>query len=245
MVISYTNVYQFLYKIILLIGSFIALFVVFTIIEAIPNSVIDWIPSWLESILGIGIFIGTLVFAPMVYSKTIIPRWIPCWLYVRLNLGVPINTSEAEKVGFLFDGSMPRGQWYPLRGFRKIEQEFRREALFAFANRMSRQNGWKIPFPEYESVQANRAREDKVQDSRAAQQARVEKIIRESHQILGITEIPTTFDVVKMAYKRKISQYHPDKFAGDQPEVIRYAEETAKRLNGAYSILEKYYQTAS
>lgn len=244
MVISYTNGYQFLYKIILIIGNFIALGVVFTIIDAIPDSAIDWMPEWLQVILGIGVFIFTLAYAPIVYSKTILPWWIPSWLYVRLNLGVHINTSEGEKISFLFDGSMPNGRWYPLNGFRKIEKEFRREALFIFANRVSRENGWQIPFPEYEPVQAHRARTEQAQDSRAAQQERIEQIIRESHRILGITELPTTLDAVKKAYRRKIAQYHPDKFAGEQPEVIKYAEETSKKLNGAYSILEKYYQAA-
>lgn len=217
---------------------------VLTIVDAIPDSAIDWMPEWLQIILGIGVFIGTLAYAPLVYSKTILPWWIPSWLYVRLNLGVPINTSEGEKISFLFDGSMPGGCWYPLHGFKKIEKEFRREALFVFANRVSIENGWQIPFPEYEPVQTNRAKEGQAQDSRAAQQARIEQIIRESHRILGITEVPTTFDAVKKAYRRKIAQYHPDKFAGEQPQVIRYAEETAKKLNGAYSILKKYYQTA-
>ncbi len=245
MVISYTNGYQFLYKIILIIGNFIALGVVFTIIDSIPDSAIDWMPEWLQIILGIGIFIGTLTFAPLIYSKTILPWWISSWLYIRLNLGVSVNSSEAEKSSFLFDGSMPGGKWYPLHGFRKIEAEFRREALFVFANRVSRDNGWKIPFPEYEPVQTNRKGEEKAQDSGAAQQERIERIIRESHRVLGITEIPTTFEAVKMAYRRKIAQYHPDKFAGEQSEVVKYAEETAKNLNGAYSILEKYYQTVS
>jgi hypothetical protein len=243
-VINYTNGYQFLYKIIFIVGNILALVVVFTIIDAIPDGAIDWMPEWLQIILGIGVFICTVAYAPIVYSKTILPWWIPSWLYVRLNLGVPINTSEGEKISFLFDGSMLGGRWYPLHGFRKIEKEFRREALFVFANRVCRENRWKIPFTEYEPVQANRAKTEKAEDGRAAQQARIEQIIRESHRILGITEVPTTLDAVKKAYRRKIAQYHPDKFAGEQPEVIKYAEETAKKLNGAYSILEKYYQMA-
>nr|WP_146032299.1 J domain-containing protein [Stutzerimonas stutzeri] len=216
-----------------------------TIVDAIPDSAIDWIPEWLQIILGIGIFIGTLAFAPLIYSKTVLPWWSSSWLYVRLNLGVSIDPAEAEKISFLFDGSMPGGKWYPLHGFREIEGEFRREALFVFANRVSRENGWKIPFPEYEPAQENRTKEENVRDSGAAQRARIEQIIMESHRVLGITELPTSFDAVKMAYRRKIAQYHPDKFAGEQAEVIRYAEETAKKLNGAYSILEKYYQTVS
>jgi hypothetical protein len=245
-VVSYTNRFQFLYKIILIIGNFVAFGVVFTIIEAIPDNVLNWMPEWLKFILGIGVFIGTIAFAPLIYSKTILPWWIPTWFYVRRNLGVAINTVEAEKIGFLFDGSMPGGRWYPLHGFKKIEKDFRREALFVFANRVARENGWQIPFPEYEPTSAKRThreRENPQETYSAQQQARLEQVIEESHRILGITATPATFNSVKAAYRRKIAQYHPDKFAGEQPEVIKYAEDIAKKLNGAYSILEKYYQT--
>jgi DnaJ-domain-containing protein 1 len=240
--ISYTNWYQLLYKIVLIISTFIALGVVLTIIDAIPDSAIEWMPEWLQIILGISVFFVTLAYAPLIYIKTILPFWIPSWMYVRFNLGVPINTSEGEQISFLFDGSMPNGRWYPLNGFRKIEKEFRREALFIFANQISRENGRRIPFPGYEPEQAHREKTEKAQDSHATQQERIEQIIRESHRILGITELPTNFDTVKKAYRRKIALYHPDKFAGEQPEVIKYAEETSKRLNVAYSILGKYYQ---
>ncbi len=67
----------------------------------------------------------------------------------------------------------------------------------------------------------------------------------ESLRILGIVGFPTSFESVKTAYRKKISQYHPDRFAGEPPEVLRYAEETAKNLNTAYSILEKHYRAVS
>jgi len=41
-------------------------------------------------------------------------------------------------------------------------------------------------------------------------------------------------DEIKSAYKRKISQYHPDKVASLAPEFIEIAEKKTKELNFAY-----------
>ena len=43
-----------------------------------------------------------------------------------------------------------------------------------------------------------------------------------------------TLDEIKSAYKRKISQYHPDKVASLGPEFILIAEEKTKRINASY-----------
>lgn len=40
---------------------------------------------------------------------------------------------------------------------------------------------------------------------------------------------------VDRAYRRLIAQYHPDRLAGVAPELVRQAEEKAKRLNAAYA----------
>ena len=60
-------------------------------------------------------------------------------------------------------------------------------------------------------------------------------------EILGLNQRPDDFEVVKKAYRRKISEFHPDKFIEERPEVVRYAEETSKRLNVAYAFLEESY----
>lgn len=53
--------------------------------------------------------------------------------------------------------------------------------------------------------------------------------------------MPKSFDAVKLAYRRKIREFHPDKFAGERAEVLQYAEETSKRLNVAYAYLERHF----
>jgi len=60
---------------------------------------------------------------------------------------------------------------------------------------------------------------------------------------LGFHEAPSSFEPIKQAYRRKISQFHPDKFAGERTEVVQTMEETAKRLNAAYTYLERNFMT--
>lgn len=50
---------------------------------------------------------------------------------------------------------------------------------------------------------------------------------------LGITEDATDAEV-EQAYRRMISQYHPDKLVGVADELRRQAEEKAGEINAAY-----------
>ena len=51
---------------------------------------------------------------------------------------------------------------------------------------------------------------------------------------LGLTDEASDGEVDR-AYRRLIAQYHPDRLAGVAPELVRQAEEKAKRLNAAYA----------
>lgn len=243
MIISYTNRYQLLYNIIMIAAVFVALGLVFSIVDAIPNRYLGRLPGWLEFIGGICIFLITVAFAPVVYSKTIFPSWVPSWMYVRLTLGVSIDASEASRISFLFDGSMPGGVWYPLRMIRDLDQELRREALFGFANHISHSNGWGIPFGEYFYDQQRASSKQKQERSgpRTSSGFQGSQDLRSSFALLGITEEDPTWEDVKSAYRRKIRMYHPDKYAGDRPEILRHADDMTKKINYAYASLEKRY----
>lgn len=65
--------------------------------------------------------------------------------------------------------------------------------------------------------------------------------VAECLNVLGLKELPATFSTIKSAYRRKIGEFHPDKFAGKKPEVLQYAEEMAKKLNVAYAYLEQRF----
>ncbi len=53
------------------------------------------------------------------------------------------------------------------------------------------------------------------------------------HRVLGVTEDASDAEV-DQAYRRLISQYHPDKLVGVAEELRREAEERASEINGAY-----------
>ena len=52
-------------------------------------------------------------------------------------------------------------------------------------------------------------------------------------RVLGLTEDASDAEV-EQAYRRLISQYHPDKLAGAAPELQREAEARAREINAAY-----------
>lgn len=56
-------------------------------------------------------------------------------------------------------------------------------------------------------------------------------------RVLGVTEEASQAEV-DQAYRRLISQYHPDKFASVAPELRRQAEARARAINGAYDRIQ-------
>lgn len=54
-----------------------------------------------------------------------------------------------------------------------------------------------------------------------------------AYRILGVPEDASQADI-DQAYRRLMSQYHPDKYATAAPELRREAETRAREINGAY-----------
>jgi len=50
---------------------------------------------------------------------------------------------------------------------------------------------------------------------------------------LGLTSSATDADI-DLAYRRLMSQYHPDKLIGAAPDLLRQAEAKSRRVNAAY-----------
>ena len=53
------------------------------------------------------------------------------------------------------------------------------------------------------------------------------------YAVLGLTSDASDAEI-DQAYRRLISQYHPDKLAGAAPDLRRQAEAKAGEINGAY-----------
>jgi hypothetical protein len=58
-------------------------------------------------------------------------------------------------------------------------------------------------------------------------------------RVLGITNSLATFDEVKVAYRRKLREYHPDLFATERHEVARMAADMTVRIIEAYEFLSR------
>lgn len=211
--------------------------------RTLKSNDLEWIWVILTLAYGIGGYIGAI----MLLGKTILPYWLPTYLHVRFSLFTKVTPDEAKRLGFLFDGSLG-GIWYPLGSIRKIDSEFRREALFRFANKIAADRGWGRPFAMPED-NINQQRQQSQQRANTSEQTNRNGRSQSTEnaqvsvclEVLGLGQIPASFDAVKMAYRRKIKEFHPDKFAGERPEVIQYAEETSKRLNAAYAYLERHF----
>jgi preprotein translocase subunit Sec63 len=53
------------------------------------------------------------------------------------------------------------------------------------------------------------------------------------YRVFGLTEEASDAEI-ELAYRRRISQVHPDRFDGAAPELRGQAEAKARELNGAY-----------
>ena len=58
----------------------------------------------------------------------------------------------------------------------------------------------------------------------------------EAHRVLDVSGRATASEI-KAAYRRRMKECHPDRFAGMGEEMLRLAEEQAKTLNAAYANL--------
>lgn len=248
--IRFTHGYDLLHK----IGNMVGGLTVFAAATSVISPIADPIEralkysgfEWIWVIILIAYFLIGYAGSIILINKTIWPSWLPTFLYVRITLHTPITGVEAEKLSYLFDGSLG-GKWYPLNAIKKIEAEYRKEALFRFANKVADDYRWVHPFEmpedhahkEFQRQRAANARQN--QQERQAPPSGPSPEIEYSLKILGLDALPSNFDVIKQAYRRKIREFHPDKFVGEKPDVLKYAEETAKRINSAYAYLEQRF----
>lgn len=62
-----------------------------------------------------------------------------------------------------------------------------------------------------------------------------------AHAVLDVPE-DASMDDIEQAYRRKISDYHPDKVSNAAPELKALAERRAREINAAYDELKKLRQ---
>ena len=112
--------------------------------------------------------------------------------------------------------------------------------MYAFANKIAAEKKRTIPFPGigysffYKEETDDSSFSDKTENTRKHNQ-----ILFSNLDLLGLAEMPTSPKDIQKAYRIKISQYHPDKFSQERPEIIEVAQEMSKNINAAYSFLKK------
>lgn len=251
MTIRFTHVYDLLYRGVVIFAAIVLTGITCDFVGALALPLEQYLKtvqlSWLWS-GGVWAFaIGGYIGAWLLLERTLLPSWLPTYCHVRFELSTKITGDEAKLLGFLFDGSLG-GVWYPLESLAKLAPEYRREALFRFGNKIAKEQWGRTLFPmpedqvwRYESGhQAQGPASEKAANSR--REPRTEDPRTEaSLETLGLRHMPAAFAEVKAAYRRKIGEFHPDRFAGERPEVIEWAEDMAKKLNGAYAYLEKRF----
>ena len=199
------------------------------------------------AIIGIVIFFAVFGGCVFLLAKTILPPYLPTYCYVNYSLGIKINPVEAAKLSFLFDGDL-NGIWYPLRSLKKIDKEFRREALFSIANEIATKHGRWIPFPQTtqnervrDKGNRERPRDDYASSTSQAQNEKNDPTTAQYLSVLGFEKYPATHEVLRTAYLIRLKEFHPDKFATERPEIVKLMEEKTKQLNLAYEYLSQHF----
>lgn len=148
--IKYTHGYDLLVKVGFVVAATYIWFVLFMISIPVTDSISEYLKSKDFNALLILVYIiryfGLIVLTIAVLMNTIFPHWLSTYLYVRLSLRTKISREEADKLDFIFSGTLSRN-WYPLIGVKKVNMFARRPLLFALANDIASRDNRREPFP--------------------------------------------------------------------------------------------------
>lgn len=248
---SETDWYLVWHRLTLVSGRVVLFPVIWVLIIGSVSVVLQYpLPGWVKILIHVFLLLALLEWTSPLVDR-LLPGWLPTYLYVRVSLRTPITRAEAKKVSFLFDGSLNRVR-YSIWDLRDVEAGRRIETLKSIANQYADRYGLFRPFGSFKErfayYQANKKEpQDSTPPPHSPKPEPVFEVpdregIDEALRTLDLYTKPKSFDEIKRAYRRKISEYHPDKFVGAKAEVIRCANEIAKSINTAYGHLEQACQ---
>lgn len=154
---------------------------------------------------------------------------LPTWLYLRFTLLVPATWQDAKDTEFLFEGDIS-GKWYPLTELKRVPKQFRREVLHEFADQVR----FRVPNFTWRRQQSTPTPQIGVEDAPIPQQP--DSRMSQARALLGVTSRAGQ-EEIKTAYRQLIKKYHPDVYAGSQPELQHFAHSKTSELNEAYDLL--------
>ncbi len=167
-------------------------------------------------------------------------------LYLLFSCKTKVSYTEARKVSFLFNGEL-NGKWYPFYSLGDVPEEFRKEVLFEFADRIKFGN-----FSKEKREFTNQGSNERQTDQNKSESYRKPEMemenekktrtyneeYREACSIIGI-KIGHSKEELKSGYRKQMMKYHPDLYANADPDIKAFAHEKASKINNAYSYLEK------
>lgn len=269
----YTHFYNLLYQVLILGGSIILLatagdafnFIIHPAEGFIEDLIsqakhffiakdYEWVANVIQFvtvIIGIILFFSVFFGSVFLLAKTVLPPYLSTYCYVNYTLGTKVDTIEASKLSFLFDGDLG-GVWYPLRSLRKLDPEFRREALFAIANEIAAKHRLYPPFPPKQKQERKsdeqQYRRSEGQDhagSSQGSQPQIDPQTAEYLGTLGFENMPANHEILRSAYLVRLKEFHPDKFATERTEIVRLMEEKTKKINLAYEYLCQHFRNGA
>lgn len=269
----YTHTFDFVHRVLLFVGSAVLLFMVVDFLEPAWNALALWNPfegfDLVLVLLSIAGAFGGLYVAAQVLGRTLLPGWPFTWAYALTSARVRLTADDAERLTPLVNGSYPLA-WLNLSKLRKLSREERKPALYYVANRFAKEQGQPVPFPAFEEAmrQAEEADErprrraaeeesrrrqhegkdagkEQGQDSNAKQRRQGADDVAQALSVLGLSGTRPDFEAVRQAYRKKIADYHPDRFEGKDEALRHFVEERAKAINAAYQVLERAYGVKS
>jgi len=234
--IRYTHVFNLLHQMvvgwgIILGGGFGLTAAVVSVVQPIWESIAADSPYWFKTggdwVGGISIWAGCVY---LLFKAVVVPLSpLPSWLYLRLCLFVPATWQDAKDTSFLFDGD-GSGKWYPLTALRKVPRQFRRDVLHEFADQVL-YGTYGIPRSRPQR-QAPPPPKPPTPPPTPMENPRLTR----ARKVLGVTASASE-DEIRKAYRQLIKKYHPDVYAGSQPELQDFAHKKASELNEAYEFL--------
>jgi len=202
------------------------------------------------TVLGIASFLALFWVVAWGVFNSVFQRWICDWIYLRCIVWIPVTRSEAKATAFLFDGSL--GGWWPLVGIRKVPRQHRRLAFQVTANDIAISHQLAPPFAAVEEMRAAAEKARREAEQRAAQantkaerQRAMEEADRSALAELGLTSLATSFEEIRNAYRRRVGQFHPDRFANAPAPVQERFKQRTQSINAAYSHLQRRFEDAA
>jgi len=141
MLIIYSNGFDLIRRILLLIFTFALTLLVIGVLDRPYKAVWDHFPEssgmwWVFAVTNVIWQFGLLIVVAWLLASRVLTNTFHSYLYIRLWLFTPVTVREARDLAPLFSLG-EGGKWYPCTDVRKLPREQRKAFLYAVLERYS------------------------------------------------------------------------------------------------------------